>query len=226
MLLWFAHLIIAQNELEQNNILNKRSQARVAILKKGLDLSKIMKSSKKQYDAIWIARCEQWKNPEVFLELAAFNPQLRFCMICSKVDSHEEFFLDVQKKALNQKNVTFFDFVKYDEIYILLSKSKVFCITSDYEGDWPMTVLEATATGLPILSYKLNYGELIDSYKAGMYCDGNFFKLVQFLTQIIKNKKVYSKMSYSAFNYFLKVYSIEKNVDLLLYYLMELLYST
>lgn len=197
----FAHLVVAQNELERDNVLSKRPAARVAILKKGLDFGKIRKSRKKDYDAIWIARCERWKNPEVFLELAAANPKLRFCMICSKVASHEAYFDEVRNRARGLRNVTFFDFVKYDEVYTLLAKSKIFCITSDYEGDWPMTVLEATATGLPVLSYKLNYGELIDVYKGGAYCDGKINKLTYFLRKLTSTKILYESKSLQAIKY-------------------------
>jgi glycosyltransferase involved in cell wall biosynthesis len=212
----FAHLIVAQNELERDTILRKRPDARVAILKKGLDFGKIRKSRKKDYDAIWIARCERWKNPEVFLELAAANPKLRFCMICSKVASHEAYFDEVRRRALGLRNVTFFDFVKYDEVYTLLAKSRVFCITSDYEGDWPMTVLEATATGLPVLSYKLNYGELLTEYEAGYYCSGDPNRFRSLFTKIIKDGSLYRQKAERAFSYAGEFHSIEKNADALI----------
>lgn len=221
LLLRFAHLIVAQNELERDTILRKRPDARVAILKKGLDFGKIRKSRKKDYDAIWIARCERWKNPEVFLELAAANPKLRFCMICSKVASHEAYFDEVRNRARGLRNVTFFDFVKYDEVYTLLAKSKVFCITSDYEGDWPMTVLEATATGLPVLSYKLNYGELIDRFFGGVFCNGDFSVLNSSLVRFLKYKNIFTYYSINAFNYYSKHHSIKNTSG----YLINILLS-
>ncbi|MGV7930892.1 MAG: glycosyltransferase family 4 protein [Spirochaetota bacterium] len=216
LLLRFAHLVVAQNELERDNVLGKRPDAQVAILKKGLDFGKIRKSRKKDYDAIWIARCERWKNPEVFLELAAANPKLRFCMICSKVAAHAEYFDEIREKAQRLRNVSFFDFVKYDEVYTLLAKSKVFCITSDYEGDWPMTVLEATATGLPVLSYKLNYGELIDVYKGGVYCDGDFDELNASLRNTVSQHTHYNTMSQNASGYFKNTHDISKSSGTLL----------
>jgi len=216
LLLRFAHLVVAQNELERDNVLRKRPDAQVAILKKGLDFGKIRKSRKKDYDAIWIARCERWKNPEVFLELAAANPKLRFCMICSKVASHEAYFDEVRNRARGLRNVTFFDFVKYDEVYTLLAKSKVFCITSDYEGDWPMTVLEATATGLPVLSYKLNYGELLNTYGAGYYCAGRRELLNTYLKNLINDKQLKSDKSNKSILYANETHSIRVNVSILL----------
>ncbi len=216
LLLRFAHLIVAQNELERDNIIRMRPSTRVAILKKGLDFSKIKKSRKKDYDAIWIARCERWKNPEVFLELAGANPKLRFCMICSKVAAHEAYFDEIRSKAQGRRNVVFFDFVKYDEVYTLLAKSKVFCITSDYEGDWPMTVLEATATGLPVLSYKLNYGELLNTYGAGYYCYGKIEQLKSCLNKLIDDAPLRSGKSHNSTLYANRMHSIKENIDLLL----------
>jgi len=223
LLLRFAHLIVAQNELERDNVLKKRPAARVAILKKGLDFSKIKKSHKKDYDAIWIARCERWKNPEVFLELAAANPKLRFCMICSKVAAHEAYFDEVRSRARGLRNVTFFDFVKYNEVYTLLAKSKVFCITSDYEGDWPMTVLEATATGLPVLSYKLNYGELIGKYNAGLNCNGNTILFNNCLIYIVSNAKNLKSKSDNAICYATNIHNLSNTTSTLISYLKNII---
>ncbi len=221
LLLRFAYLIVAQNELERDNVVEKRPRARVAILKKGLDFGKIKKSRKKDYDAIWIARCERWKNPEVFLELAAANPKLRFCMICSKVPAHLKYFEEVRTMAGELQNVTFFDFVKYDEVYTLLAKSRVFCITSDYEGDWPMTVLEATATGLPVLSYKLNYGELIDNYMAGFYSYCNLKLLNNNLCKLLNNTKYLNRSSEYARNYAYTIHNISYNISTFISYLKD-----
>ncbi|TAL33465.1 MAG: glycosyltransferase [Spirochaetes bacterium] len=216
LLLKFTNLIIAQNELERDNVKKEQPSACVAILKKGLDIGKVRKSRNKDYDCIWIARCEQWKNPEVFLDLAAANPKFRFCMICSKVAGHEVYFEEVRKRARGIRNVTFFEFVKYDDVYTLLAKSRVFCITSSFEGDWPMTVLEATATGLPVLSYKLNYGELLNNYEAGYYCEGSMKLIYSYFTKLLTDSRMYHRKSNRAFSYAYDLHSIESNVAALI----------
>ncbi len=219
LLLRFAHLIVAQNELERDNVLRKRPDARVAILKKGIDFSRIRTSRKKDYDAVWIARCEQWKNPEVFIELAGRNPKLKFCMICSPVPGKESYFEEVRMAASAVKNIAFFDFLPQENVYRIISRSRVFCLTSDMEGDWPMTVLEAAAAGVPILSYKLNYGDIFLKYNAGYYCDNDFTILNTCLLKVKNDRTLYKCISAGALNYAITYHSINNNVTALLSHL-------
>lgn len=216
LLLRFAHLIVAQNELERDNVLRKRPDARVAILKKGIDFSRIRTSRKKDYDAVWIARCEQWKNPEVFIELAGRNPKLKFCMICSPVPGKESYFEEVRMAASAVKNIAFFDFLPQENVYRIISRSRVFCLTSDMEGDWPMTVLEAAAAGVPILSYKLNYGDIFLKYNAGYYCDNDTTRFNEYLNILTRQPMVHREKSSGALAYSRDNHDIHRNIQLLL----------
>jgi glycosyltransferase involved in cell wall biosynthesis len=205
-------IIIAQNEFQRDNIISRFPDATCNILKKGIDFGKIKKSSVKEYAGIWIARCDRWKNPELFMKLASQNPSKRFCMICTKIPERAEYFYEIQEKVGNSSNIDFFDFVNYESIYDLISKSRCLILTSDMEGDWPMTVLEATASGIPVLSYKLNYGTLINGYNGGYFCNDNFELMNEYLNVLHGNESQFKLMSDGASRYARDNHSIENNV--------------
>jgi len=193
----YANKIIVQNEYQKKNLLNNFNRESF-LLKKGLIINSI-KKDKKRYDAIWVGRCEKWKNPDIFLNLVKSFPNNNFLMICSKATNKEEYFKEILKKASKLKNLRFIKFIENNKINNLLYQSKVFIFTSDQEGDWPMTILEAASCGVPIISYKLNYNYLIDKYEGGIYCNNDFNELKKTFEDLtLKNKKIkkYSKNVY------------------------------
>jgi len=220
MLLRCASLLVVQNEIEYGLLRRRTNKRNVEIVKKGLPLSPGSPKTVKAYDAVWVARCEQWKNPEVFIRLAAVNPGRKFMMICSKVTGREEYFRGVKESAERLPNMVFNEFVKNTEIYALLSKSRIFVITSDQEGDWPMVVLEALSCGLPVLSLKLDYNGMLSEHGAGYYCGGDFGLLDGRLDELLTNPGLYRKMSRKSFEYVSTHHDIRKNVRTLLSLIM------
>ncbi len=217
-LIKYSHLLIVQNKIGQNT-LQKKTTNRIYIFKKGLDFSHVSAGKSKPYDAIWIARCEPWKHPEIFLKLAELNKELNFLMICPKVENNKKYFEKIQKSASETKNLTFLNFVANEGVYDFLSQSKVFCITSEQEGDWPMVVLEACSLGLPILSLKLNYSELITKHNGGIFCEDQFYLFNKNLKILLRDKKKYGLISQGARTYVNFVHDIKKNIERLLWHL-------
>ena len=216
MLIRNSYLLVTQNDYQNNNIRKITNANHLHTVKKGLDFNNVKRSSRKFYDAVWIARCERWKNPEIFIELAGRNPDLKFLMVCSKVDAHSGYFNEIAEKASVVPNLEFRNFVMYNSIYELISLSRCFCLTSDQEGDWPMTVLEATASGVPILSLNLDYGELIAEYKAGFFCDGDIEKLHRYLRLLAEDADLLIEMGQNAVKYVYENHNIKDNVSKLL----------
>ncbi len=209
----YSTLIVVQNSYEYGNLKKKFPKSNIEILKKGFDFSVIKKTENKTYDCIWIGRCEKWKNPETFIKLATLNKDFKFLMICPSVLNNENYFEEVKKKSEQIKNLDFIDFAKNKNTYDFLSKSKLFCVTSAFEGDWPMTVLEAAATGLPIISYILNYDNLITKYNAGFCCKNNFDLMNDNLRTLLSDKNLYSRMSNNAFEFTKENHDIDTNAE-------------
>ena len=211
-----VYLAVPQNQYEKDQLKRYDRGATIKILKKGIEIETIRgfisADVPKKYDAVWVARCERWKHPEIFIDLARKNPDFRFLMICSPVDGQKEYYNTVKAEAEGIDNIEFIAFVKNNGIYELLAASTVFCITSDMEGDWPMTVLEAGAVGVPVLSLNLNYGELIDRYGGGVYCGGDRSKMEETLRLMVEDEQLYREMAEGVKGYIQETHDIVRNV--------------
>ena len=209
--------LFAQNTYEYNTILKYHQVAnKLRILKKGIEIPIIKTNPKKEFDCVWIARCERWKNPEIFIQLAEKNKKMKFLMICSKVDQDIKFFEEIKSKALSCGNIHFMSFVPHTNIFEFLAISKVYCITSEMEGDWPMSFLEAGSCGLPILSLHLNYDNIFQKYNAGFWNNSDFTALHKNLSILINDKKIYKTKSEGIQTFIKENYNLKKNVQIFL----------
>lgn len=170
----------------------------------------------KDFDCIWIARCDEWKNPEDFIKLAQRNKDFTFVMVAPPAIGKKEYYKGIIKLVRSTHNIIHYDFVENEKIYELLARSKVFCITSDLEGDWPMVVLEAAAVGVPILSLKINYDDLIDKYKGGMYCNSDLNTMIREFKLLVSDSEFNKQMSENAVKYIYEKHNIIENVKKLL----------
>jgi len=210
----YSDLIITQNEYEYTNLRKKYQKANLYILKKGINFEQIIFSNKsKFYDVIWIGRCEKWKNPQIYLRLAHENLDKKFLMICPPALNNKKYFEEIREKAIKMKNLDFYGPVSNSKVHTHLLESKLFCITSDQEGDWPMVVLEALAHKLPILSYKLNYGTLLKENNCGFYCNNDFEMMNKRLYQLFDDINLYKQMSENAYQYAKDNHDIVKNAE-------------
>ncbi|MBD3249388.1 glycosyltransferase [Candidatus Woesearchaeota archaeon] len=189
----FADLIICQNRGQQKNLMKYKGRRDSIVMKKGIDVASKM-SSKKNY-ALWVGRCVKWKQPELFIELAKKIENMDFLMICPQ-GNDKKYFDSVKNKTNGIENLKFLDFVAKEQINEHYSKAKVFVLTSRYEGDLPMTVLESLAVGTPIVSLNVNPDNVFKN-KFGFYCKGdaiNMEKKIRFLSSTNKYED-YSKKS-------------------------------
>mgnify|MGYP001165998653 CR=1 FL=1 len=216
-------LLIAQNEIEKENILKRYPDiTKVKVLKKGIDLTKIVKVKEKKYDGAWIARCDEWKNAESYLKIVSMNKNYNFLLVANPVSGKEDYFNKIKTIASNFKNLTFYPFVKYEDIYKLLAESKVFFVTSDMEGDWPLTVIEAAASGVPTISLNYDYGVLIDIYNAGCFCEGSIEKMNNFFLNLMNNPLLLQKYAQNAYKFVEDNHNNKRNAKILIEWIFSL----
>ncbi|MFM8719787.1 MAG: glycosyltransferase, partial [Chthoniobacterales bacterium] len=86
----------------------------------------------KTVDLLWVARCEDVKRPELFLDLAESFPSARCRMICAPHDS--ALLAKVKSRSSSLANVEFVEGVAYREIQGEFERAKVFVNTSSHEG--------------------------------------------------------------------------------------------
>ena len=95
-----ASKIIAQNEYQYDFFKKHFSKNRYIVIKKGIDFNNVITTNKNEkWDAVWVGRCEKWKMPEIFLELASGNPDYKFVMVCPPATNKNEYFKKIKKKS-------------------------------------------------------------------------------------------------------------------------------
>jgi len=223
-LLRFSDLLIVQNDLQKETIkgINPQFDLKVKVLKKGIDFTKLKKADSKEFDAIWIARCEKLKNIEACIKLAEMNPDKKFLIISPPAPGKEEYYNEVVLKINEVKNIKYLPFTSQEDTYKYMAASKCMILTSEYEGDWPLTVLEAVSSGVPIISLSLNYGKLIDEYRAGFFCNNHIEKADKYLKKLSCDDMLLSEMAQNAVRYSRDFHDIKKNTAQLYEFLSDL----
>ena len=205
-----SDLVMVQNEYEYDFLVKKINEDKVKLLKKGLYISKL-ETSPELYDCIWIGRCTELKEPELFIELAKKHPSFKFLMICSEATNKAVYYQKMLWLSKEASNLVFVKYASNEKIYDFLRQSKIYCFTSIQEGDWPMVILEATACGLPILSYKLNYSYLIDDYEGGILCNGSMEEMSGNLVKLLADDDLRKKLGRNSYRYATEKHDITKN---------------
>lgn len=148
---------------------------------------------------LWVARCEDWKQPELFLELARNFPAETFCMVCP--GSHDvALFERIRSGAAAIPNIRFVEYVPFEEINGYFASAKIFVNTSKKEG-FPNTFIQAMKNGTPVLSLNVDPDRLLEKQNVGQCAGGNFNALVKGLDKISKDGKLWGEMSANGYRY-------------------------
>jgi glycosyltransferase involved in cell wall biosynthesis len=193
--------VIVQNKYEEEQLRERVSGIQCTLIKKGIPLPSDTAERQESIDAIWVGRCDEWKNPEAFIELAREQSDFRFLMICPAAQGKEEYHRKVMSRASDCTNLDVRGRTANHEVLELMRQSKVFCITSYQEGDWPNVVLEAASLRKPVLSLAINYDDLITKYEGGRFANSSFSIFADEFRRMMHDTERRKKMGSGAYNY-------------------------
>jgi glycosyltransferase involved in cell wall biosynthesis len=204
-----ASIIVTQSD-EHKKLLNKNYLLDSKVIKNSFLIPKTEEKSEKR-NILWVSRCESWKNPRIFLELAERFSNFPFVMICPKQKYQEDFFEQIKLEARKIENLTFIEFVPFEKIQPFFDEALVFVGTSDYEG-FPNTFLQACMGRTPIISYKVNPDNFIEKNKLGYFANGDRKKLEDAIRKLVDDKNDWYQKSKNAFKYLRAIHDVEKNI--------------
>ncbi|MCG8369879.1 MAG: glycosyltransferase, partial [Proteobacteria bacterium] len=210
-----ASRIVVQNEYERERLSTRFPRARCILIKKGIVVRERSRDAKR-IDAIWVGRCDDWKNPQAFIRLARNNPARRFEMVCPPAVDKEDRYVETRREAQSCPNLEFHGRIAHRAVLQLMNESRLFCITSSQEGDWPNVVLEAASLGLPVLSLSLNYPGLIDEFGGGVYCHDDEREMGRQFERLLRDDDELASLGRGARNYVRSVHDVARQTSKLL----------
>lgn len=151
--------------------------------------------SEKEVDFLWVSRCQELKQPLLFLELVRRLPHANFEMICPPEE--QALFEQVEKEAQALPNLVFRPGVPYHQIQLHYDLARIFVNTSKWEG-WPNSFMQAGLGETALLSLKVRPDNLFDDFALGFCADGDFEKLVELAAGMVKNPDETAKMGREA----------------------------
>jgi len=148
---------------------------------------------------LWVGRCERLKRPEIFIDLAVKYPNEQFIMICPPA-ADKEYWNQVKKSAQELTNLVFIDFISPQKVSAFYLYSKIFVMTSEFEG-FSNTMLESMTCGCPIISLSVNPDEIIDQFSMGFYCHNNLGLFYHNFDLLLKNEFMQYQYGGNAIDY-------------------------
>lgn len=181
-----ANIIVVQHNNQKENL--KKYSGRDSIVRPAahfIDSPLLVAQSavpavKKSF-VLWVGRCEPWKRPELFIDLARNMPTEKFVMVCPQTNDGA-YYNKIQALALSVSNLRFIKQVQFKESDNLFAAAKIFVNTSLSEG-FPNTFIQAAKSQTPILSLKVNPDGMLERFDIGMCAGNNVDALVALLNK-------------------------------------------
>ncbi len=125
---------------------------------------------------LWVGRCDPWKRPELFIELARVFPAIPFVMVCPS-SGDDAYYGHIAKKAAVVSNLQFIAQVPFAHMAPYFARAMIFVNTSVSEG-FPNTFLQAFDARAAIASCAVDPGGILKKYRLGV-CANNDVKRLQ-----------------------------------------------
>lgn len=160
-----ADLRIAQN-VEQQELLRKQYDLNAVVFPSVHTMpADILPEDQREY-ILWVGRAEQWKQPQLFLEVVKRMPTEDFLMIMPE-GNYPELYTQILEEAKQLSNLRLITAVPFEKIDTYFELAKVFVNTSTAEG-FPNTYIQATKYGTPIVSIHVDPDRIIERYALGV----------------------------------------------------------
>lgn len=173
----------------------------------------------KRRTILWVSRLVDWKQPDVFVELARRFPHESFVMVTQSASAG---FL---ARHHNIKNLSLVEAANFESMDEYFQRAKVFVNTSISEG-FPNTFVQAAKNGTPILSLNVDPDSMLKLHRMGACAKGNFDQLVEELRTLLSTPNGWEECSNHAHRYAKQHHSIQKNLARYLKLFYDALHET
>ena len=200
-----ADCVIAQSKHQQELIRKNFNKASIVIKSMHILPEEVTEKAMPPI-VLWVSRMQDWKQPELFLEIAKAIPTARFQMI-GGVSESKEFYEQIKGHASKIPNLEFIGFVPYPEINKYFDRASIFVNTSTSEG-FPNTFLQAWARYTPVVSLNVDPDKIICKNELGFH-SRTFEQVVKDVKILLKDGKLREKMGENGRRYAEKKHDIK-----------------
>jgi len=163
---------------------------------------------------LWVGRGNPLKRPEMFLDLAARLPHLRFVMVLAHEDAHPDLLQRVRAQAVMLKNLDLYEDVPWSQIDNYFACARVFVNTSTYEG-FPNTFVQAALHGAPVVSWRVDPDRLLSTGQLGRCAGGSFDRLADLVQGLCESETGWRTLSQGVERYASTHHLLSVSVDAL-----------
>lgn len=160
---------------------------------------------------LWVGRSEEFKQPQLFIQLAKEFSSEKFVMICQRTKG-DVLYDKLIQLASSADNLKFIEFVPFHKIDYYFQHAKIFVNTSQSEG-YPNTFIQAGKCATAIASFKVNPDNFLDKYNCGFCANGNWNTFVTLLKNALSNGR-YIELGNNARKYVEQIHDIKKIIEL------------
>lgn len=184
-----------------------------------IEPEKYIYSEDKEDYMLWLGNCIPVKGAEVAIKLAKdLNYKLVMCLKIDKGTDIEKYYNNTIKPMLKgtEKLITIKGIVSIEEKLKLYSKAKVFLMPISWDEPFGLVMLEAMASGTPVVAYNRgSVPEIISHTKSGYIVEANNYEMFRlYVKQSLDRSDIIPKQYVSGWCLEqAKKFSVERMVD-------------
>lgn len=195
-------------------------QNRISMVLNGVDtkfIDTVNAGDTPSYDGVFFARLAPSKGiyelADIWMRVCKEVPDAKLAIIGGGSEQVKEQLYDSFKEKGISQNVNIFGYLESDKAFALMKKSKVFVFPSHEEG-WGITIAEAMACRLPVVSYRLPvfkyiFPELLKSVEFG-----NTDAFSSEIISLLKNESMRLDVADKGYQYVIDNYTWEKAAEI------------
>jgi len=190
------NIVSVSNRTKNNLIKLGINKEHIFTVYNWVDIKEIekIKKSKEEFDIIYAGRLMKHKNIDVLIKSVYLAkkefPDIKAVIIGNGPEKAK--LMALTNKLRLEKNIRFMDFMLKEEVYGFMKSSKLFVLPSVLEG-FGITVIEANACGLPVITVKHKRNasaDLIKDYDNGFVCKLSEAHIAEKILILLKNNKL------------------------------------
>jgi len=191
----FTNFNIVSSQTVKHDLIKEGMRERnIKVIHNGADIKTInnIKATKIKYDIIFVGRLAYQKNPELLIKsVKLLKKEFSKIKVCIVGDGEKiERLKELVRELKLEKNIELLGEVKdRKKVYQCMKSSKIFVLPSIFEG-FPLTVVEANACGLPVITPNYPLNRTTDYINGnGLIAESTPQGLAKEIKFLLKNKK-------------------------------------